>query len=256
MLDNMSDGRLILGLGRGRRQGGVRRLPSLDGRVAPALRGVAPRCCWAGSRRGYCEYDGAFVKQPRAAIRPAPFKSFRGRTYAAAVSPESLPIMAKLGVGILIIPQKPWHEVAKELETYREHLSPGERGRRAAADLGRLDVLRSRAPSGRARWRAGTSAATTRRVLDHYQFQGDHLATHQGLRVLRQDERQDRSVRNRHRHRLLRESAGVGHARAVLRQDPRHPPADGQQPLRRRVLATRGCRTTRPSATCASSPPR
>src|SRR2546428_5461988 len=65
------------------------------------------------------EYEGHFVKQPRADNRPAPFKSFRGRTYAAAVSPESLPIMARLGIGILIIPQKPWHEVAKELDTYR-----------------------------------------------------------------------------------------------------------------------------------------
>src|ERR671924_498191 len=72
-----------------------------------------------GLETGHCEYAGTFVRQPRAAIRPAPFKSFRGRTYAAAVSPESMPIMAKLGVGILVIPQKPWPEVAKELDTYR-----------------------------------------------------------------------------------------------------------------------------------------
>src|SRR5687767_15891642 len=72
-----------------------------------------------GLESGYCEYDGKFIKQPRKDIRPAPFKSFRGRTYAAAVSPESAPIMAKLGVGMLIIPQKPWREVAKELDAYR-----------------------------------------------------------------------------------------------------------------------------------------
>ena len=28
--------------------------------------------------------------------------------------------MAKLGVGMLIIPQKPWKEVAKELDAYRK----------------------------------------------------------------------------------------------------------------------------------------
>ena len=81
------------------------------------------------------------VTQPRAAIRPAPFKSFRGRTYAAAVSPESAPIMAKLGVGMLIIPQKPWTEVAKELETLSRRLSPGQWDGGTAADLRRLDVL-------------------------------------------------------------------------------------------------------------------
>src|SRR5262249_22080898 len=72
-----------------------------------------------GLEQGYCEHDGQWLKQPKRDIRPAPFKSFRGRTYAAAVSPESSRIMAELGIGILIIPQKPWPEVVKELEAYR-----------------------------------------------------------------------------------------------------------------------------------------
>jgi len=114
MLDNISGGRLILGLGRG--AGKVEfdgfRL-SMDESRPRFVEGA--EMVLRGLETGYCEYAGVYVKQPRAAIRPAPFKSFRGRTYAAAVSPESLPIMAKLGVGILIIPQKPWHEVAKEL---------------------------------------------------------------------------------------------------------------------------------------------
>jgi alkanesulfonate monooxygenase SsuD/methylene tetrahydromethanopterin reductase-like flavin-dependent oxidoreductase (luciferase family) len=72
-----------------------------------------------GLEEGYCEYDGKFLRQPRRDIRPFPFKTFRGRTYAAAVSPESSRIMAELGVGILIIPQKPWESVAEELREYR-----------------------------------------------------------------------------------------------------------------------------------------
>ena len=48
---------------------------------------------------GYME-GGKYTKQPRRDIRPFPARSFKGRTYAAAVSPESMPIMAKLGVGL------------------------------------------------------------------------------------------------------------------------------------------------------------
>ena len=38
---------------------------------------------------GWIEYDGEFYKQPRAAIRPGPFRSWKGRVYASSVSPES-----------------------------------------------------------------------------------------------------------------------------------------------------------------------
>jgi alkanesulfonate monooxygenase SsuD/methylene tetrahydromethanopterin reductase-like flavin-dependent oxidoreductase (luciferase family) len=39
--------------------------------------------------------------------------------YSATVSPESAQIMAKLGTGVLIVPQKPWHLVQEECSTYR-----------------------------------------------------------------------------------------------------------------------------------------
>jgi alkanesulfonate monooxygenase SsuD/methylene tetrahydromethanopterin reductase-like flavin-dependent oxidoreductase (luciferase family) len=132
-----------------------------------------------GLETGSCEYEGTYVKQPRAAIRPAPFKSFRGRTYAAAVSPESLPIMAKLGVGILIIPQKPWHEVAKELETYRgiyRQVNGVEAPRPISAGWTFCDRDAGRAQEMARRYIGGYYQT----VLDHYQFAGDHLAHTKG----------------------------------------------------------------------------
>jgi len=117
MLDHLSGGRMILGLGRG--AGKVEfdgfRLDMGDSRELFVEYGEA---LLKGLESGVMEYDGKHYRQPTTAIRPAPFKSFRGRTYAAAVSPESARIMAKLGVGLLIIPQKPWREVEKELAEY------------------------------------------------------------------------------------------------------------------------------------------
>jgi alkanesulfonate monooxygenase SsuD/methylene tetrahydromethanopterin reductase-like flavin-dependent oxidoreductase (luciferase family) len=132
-----------------------------------------------GLESGYVEYDGSYVKQPRKAIRPAPFKSFRGRTYAAAVSPESVPIMAELGVGVLIIPQKPWREVAKELDAYRSvyrQVNGGEAPPPVCAGWTFCDPDPERAREMARRYVGGYF----RSVLDHYQFAGDHLKTTRG----------------------------------------------------------------------------
>jgi alkanesulfonate monooxygenase SsuD/methylene tetrahydromethanopterin reductase-like flavin-dependent oxidoreductase (luciferase family) len=116
LLDHVSNGRLILGLGRGlaRIEYEGFRLDQNEGRArfieyAELVLGAL--------ETGYME-GGAVTRQPRRAVRPLPARSFRGRTYAAAVSPESVPIMAKLGVGLLVIPQKPWDSVKKDFETY------------------------------------------------------------------------------------------------------------------------------------------
>jgi len=118
MLDHLSNGRVVLGIGRGLGRVefdgfGVRQDDSREYFVESA------QMILEGLERGVCEFSGRLVQQERREIRPRPFKSFRGRTYAAAVSPESSVIMARLGVGLLIIPQKPWEMVVAELDTYR-----------------------------------------------------------------------------------------------------------------------------------------
>jgi alkanesulfonate monooxygenase SsuD/methylene tetrahydromethanopterin reductase-like flavin-dependent oxidoreductase (luciferase family) len=119
MLDCMSDGRTLLGIGRG--LGRVEfegfRVPMGESRERFV---ECAETILQGLEQGYCEYNGQHIKQPKARIRPEPFRSFKNRTYAAAVSPESSLIMARLGLGILVIPQKPWEEHAKELKDYSE----------------------------------------------------------------------------------------------------------------------------------------
>jgi alkanesulfonate monooxygenase SsuD/methylene tetrahydromethanopterin reductase-like flavin-dependent oxidoreductase (luciferase family) len=178
MLDNISGGRLLFGMGRG--AGKVEfdgfRLPMDESRARFV---EAAEMLLRGLESGYCEYDGTYIKQPRAAIRPAPFKSFRGRTYAAAVSPESVPIMAKLGIGMLVIPQKPWKEVAKELDEYRRvyrDINAAEAPAPVCAGWTFCDPSAERARDMARRYIGGYFQS----VLDHYNFGSDHLAKTKG----------------------------------------------------------------------------
>jgi alkanesulfonate monooxygenase SsuD/methylene tetrahydromethanopterin reductase-like flavin-dependent oxidoreductase (luciferase family) len=117
MLDNLSGGRVILGIGRGLGRveyEGFR----LDMNESRERFLEYAEIILTGLERGYVEHEGKYIHQPRRDLRPAPFLSFKGRTFAAAVSPDSMPIMARLGVGLLVIPQKPWDDVARDFEVY------------------------------------------------------------------------------------------------------------------------------------------
>jgi alkanesulfonate monooxygenase SsuD/methylene tetrahydromethanopterin reductase-like flavin-dependent oxidoreductase (luciferase family) len=119
MLDCLSRGRVIFGMGRG--TGKV----EFDGfrtemSTARLRFKESAELVLTALETGVAEYHGELIEQPRVDLRPRPFKSFRGRTYAAAISPESARIMAEMGVGLLIIPQKPWNGVERELAEYRE----------------------------------------------------------------------------------------------------------------------------------------
>ena len=118
VLDHLSGGRVILGIGRGLGRIEFRgfRLNMGESRARFAEYAQA---ILQGLETGHIEYDGEYLKQPKVAIRPAPIRSFADRTYAASVSPASLEIMSRLGIGLLIIAQKPWETTVKELTDYR-----------------------------------------------------------------------------------------------------------------------------------------
>ncbi|MGF1596320.1 MAG: LLM class flavin-dependent oxidoreductase [Acidimicrobiales bacterium] len=178
MLDVISGGRVILGLGRGTGrvefEGFRVDMPEARARFAESAEMVL-----TGLERGWCEYDGEFVRQPRKDIRPRPEKSFKGRTYAAAVSTESARIMAEMGVGILIVPQKPWSTVREELATYRQTFRHGT-GHEAPPPLVAgwtfVDSSADRAEEMARRYIGGYWDS----IIQHYEFDKDHLKSTPG----------------------------------------------------------------------------
>jgi len=179
MLDNMSNGRMILGIGRGLGRvefEGFR----LDMGESRARFVENAEMVLQGLETGFIEHDGQFVKQPRRELRPRPFKSFKGRTFAAAVSPDSMPIMAKLGVGLLVIPQKPWEDVQKDFEIYHKVYHEENAGAQAPAPLCGgfyfVDESADRAEEMARKYIAGYYHT----VLKHYEFTAGHLADTKG----------------------------------------------------------------------------
>ena len=119
VLDHLSGGRAVVGVGRGLARVEYDGFGLNMSESRPKFAESA-RLLVQALEEGVAEFDGELIKQPRVEIRPKPFKSFQGRIYAAAVSPESSRALAELGLGMLIIPQKPWNEVENELKAYRE----------------------------------------------------------------------------------------------------------------------------------------
>lgn len=119
VLDQVSGGRAILGLGRGLGRvefdGFGLQMADSRGQFTEYTAAIVDAL-----ETGCIEHDGEHLRQSRAAIRPYPSRSFRGRTYASAVSPASIDLMARLGIGLLIIAQKPWPTTVAEIEGYRE----------------------------------------------------------------------------------------------------------------------------------------
>ena len=178
MLDCMTGGRVIFGIGRG--LGRVEfegfRVPMGESRERFV---ESAEMILDGLEQGYCEYDGKHIKQPKARIRPEPFRSFKTRTYAAAISPESSAIMARLGIGILVIPQKPWEEHAQELADYnglflKENGVPAPRPYMAGwvacdKDAGKAEAMARKYIGGY--WQS---------VVKHYEMYSDHFEKTKG----------------------------------------------------------------------------
>lgn len=119
LLDHLSGGRALLGMGRGLGRVEFDGFQVEMGKSRGLFTEYAEVVTQA-LETGYVKHDGDLYQHDGVEIRPEPYKSYRGRTFASAISPESMDLMARLGIGLMVIAQKPWDTVRAELATYRE----------------------------------------------------------------------------------------------------------------------------------------
>src|SRR5262245_52228380 len=173
LLDHFSHGRTLLGVGRGIGRIEYENL-GVDQAESKALSIELIRCLTATLESGVCEYDGVHVKQPKIQLRPGPARSFRGRIFIGAGSPETSPMCAELGVGILVIPQKPREAHVADIEAYRGAYAGIGAAPPAPIFQGMYfvdeDPVRAR-EEGRRQFELHYDA-----IIDHYEFRGSHFA--------------------------------------------------------------------------------
>jgi len=94
LLDHLSDGRAVFGMARGlakREYVGFRQnMEDSRERFDEAARMICKAI-----EEGSIEGTGKYFPQPKTPIRPRPLKSFAGRRYMVAMSPDTVPICAK-----------------------------------------------------------------------------------------------------------------------------------------------------------------
>lgn len=179
LLDQLSNGRVILGLGRGlsRReyaQFGV----SMD-ESRERFDEAAPMIMDALESGVMEAHDGQFFKQPQAQIRPRPTRTFKGRTTQVAMSGDSVIEAAKNGLKMMQFMYKPTEVHKQEVDIYAEHYR---RHHNTAppipffVDFCVCDTNADRA--------AENADRHVRRYLlslmHHYEMMGDHFAGVQG----------------------------------------------------------------------------
>jgi alkanesulfonate monooxygenase SsuD/methylene tetrahydromethanopterin reductase-like flavin-dependent oxidoreductase (luciferase family) len=118
-LDNLTGGRLMLGVGRGlarKEYDGFR----VDREEARERFDEAAELVKRSVETGIIEGSGKFYKQPRAEIRPRPFKSFNDRFYSVANSPGSAELAGRIGARLVMFVASHLSEFMGHVDLYRE----------------------------------------------------------------------------------------------------------------------------------------
>jgi alkanesulfonate monooxygenase SsuD/methylene tetrahydromethanopterin reductase-like flavin-dependent oxidoreductase (luciferase family) len=119
LLDFMSDGRLVLGFGRGLARVEYEQFGIPMGEARGRFDEAAPMIVDA-LKNGYMSGPGPFYPHEKTPIRPAAERNFDGRIVSVAKSDESAVAAAEIGAGLMFIVQKEIEDHMPMVNLYRE----------------------------------------------------------------------------------------------------------------------------------------
>jgi alkanesulfonate monooxygenase SsuD/methylene tetrahydromethanopterin reductase-like flavin-dependent oxidoreductase (luciferase family) len=179
MLDALSDGRLLLGLGRGLAR---EEYEGFDVDMSESRERFfeAANMVLDGLENGYIDHDGKYYKQIRRDVFPKPERDFRDRLYNIAMSPESTLACGDFGGTMMCFNYQ--HEIEKQadqFETWRERYREKQGSEPPPPVL--LDFAYCNEDAEAAdRIMRNHLAPFYSAMVDHYEFDGLHFGKNKG----------------------------------------------------------------------------
>lgn len=173
MLDHLSEGRVILGMGRGaaRREFNGFRRDIADSRE---LFDEAALIIMDGLETGTVKADTRHFQQPEVEVRPRPENWTRERMLMVSMSPSSAEVAADYGLKALRFSQGDWSHSMAEINAYRATFE-AKHGRKAPPFVISDFVVCVDTPEQVADYTDKYFAAQFYQVANHYEWGGEHF---------------------------------------------------------------------------------
>jgi alkanesulfonate monooxygenase SsuD/methylene tetrahydromethanopterin reductase-like flavin-dependent oxidoreductase (luciferase family) len=178
LLDELSNGRAIFGMGRGLSRREYDQF-GIDMDTSRERFDEAAPMILKALETGVIEGEGKYYKQPRAFIRPKPSRSFAGRVTQVAMSPDSALEAATHAAQIMVFTQKPIEQHNQDFGPYRARFRELH-GREAPPPLmAGVTVCHEDAARGAELARKHIAGYLVT-AMHHYELMGDHFKKAKG----------------------------------------------------------------------------
>lgn len=174
LLDHMSNGRAVLGLGRGLSRHEYTHF-GLDMNDARARFDEGAHMILQALKTGFIEGKGPQFPQLKTELRPRPRADVEGRFYCVGMSADSVEKCAELGGTLMTFSQKPWEMYVEEtLKSYQASFQKYHKRPAPAPLTGDLMFCHENADKAKAMaMEYMTNYFLT--IVNHYEFMGDHF---------------------------------------------------------------------------------